>query len=100
MCPLSNVRTGVVALIDEHPIRRYFERGLVVSVNTDDPKMFNNSLAEEYRLLEKHLGFSRDEIRVLILQGIHASWLPEEHKRQVADSFRADPAWQTEERDK
>jgi adenosine deaminase len=96
MCPLSNVRTGVVASIDEHPIRRYFERGLVVTVNTDDPKMFNNSLAEEYRLLETRLGFSRDEIRALILQGIRASWLPEERKRQLANSFRTDPAWQTE----
>jgi adenosine deaminase len=93
MCPLSNVHTGVVASINEHPIRRYFERGLVITVNTDDPKMFNNSLAEEYRLLEERLGFSRDELRRLILQGIQVSWLPEERKKQLAESFRADPVW-------
>jgi adenosine deaminase len=93
MCPLSNVRTGVVRSIADHPLRRYFERGLVVTVNTDDPKMFGNSLAEEYRLLESRMGFSRDEIRALILQAIAASWLPLERKNGWMDRFRSDPAW-------
>jgi adenosine deaminase len=93
MNPLSNVRTGVVAAIEAHPIRRYFEHGIVVTVNTDDPKMFGNSLAEEYRLLEERLGFSRDEIRTLILTGIQASWLPEDRKLQLVEAFRNDPAW-------
>ncbi len=94
MCPLSNVRTGVVRSIADHPLRRYFERGLVVTVNTDDPKMFGNSLAEEYRLLESRMGFSRDEIRALILQAIAASWLPLERKNGWMDRFRRDPAWE------
>ena len=93
MCPLSNVRTGVVPSIDEHPVRRYFERGLCVTVNSDDPKMFGNSLAEEYRLLESRLGFSRDDIRTLILQAIAASWLPPERQARLAACFRNDPAW-------
>lgn len=93
MCPLSNVRTGVVRSLQEHPVRRYYERGIVVTVNTDDPKMFGNSLAEEYALLESALGFSRDEIRSVILQGIWASWLPEEKKQWLARSFCSDPSW-------
>ncbi len=93
LCPLSNVRTGVVRSIDDHPARRFFERGLVITINTDDPKMFGNSLAEEYRLLEERLGFSRDDIRALILQAIRASWLPELRKQQMADEFCSDPAW-------
>jgi len=93
VCPLSNVRTGVVNSIEEHPVRRYFERGLVITINTDDPQMFGNSLAEEYMLLEEKLGFSRDEIRALILQGIHAAWLPQERKKQLVEAFYSDPAW-------
>ncbi len=93
MCPLSNLRTGVIRSLETHPIRRYFDRGLLVTVNTDDPKMFGNSLAQEYRCLERQLDFSRDEIRSLILQGIEASWLPEEGKKQLSESFRHDPAW-------
>jgi adenosine deaminase len=96
MCPISNVRTGVVNSLEEHPVRRYFQRGIIVTISTDDPKMFGNSLAEEFRLLEGKLGFSRDEIRSLILQGIQAAWLPGDRKQQLVEAFRSDPAWQGE----
>lgn len=93
MCPLSNLRTGVVKTFAEHPVRRFFERGLLVTVNTDDPKMFNNSLAVEYRMLVDELDFSREDVRTLILNGIQASWLPAGRKKQLAADFRNDPAW-------
>jgi adenosine deaminase len=93
MCPLSNVRTGVVPSVEAHPIRRFFDRGLFVTVNTDDPKMFGNSLAKEYALLESKLCFTRDEIRALILQGIKAAWLGDAQKRRLGESFRQDPTW-------
>jgi adenosine deaminase/aminodeoxyfutalosine deaminase len=94
MCPLSNLRTGVVGSAGEHPIRRYFEKGIVVTVNTDDPKMFGNSLVDEYMLLEEELGFSRDEIRALILQAVRASWMPEGNKRNLMEKIQGSPAWQ------
>lgn len=93
MCPLSNVQTGVVKSLEEHPIRRYFERDIIVTVNTDDPKMFGNSLAEEYRLLEEQLGFARDEVRTLILQAIQASWLPQDRQLELVRAVQQDPAW-------
>jgi adenosine deaminase len=93
MCPLSNVRTGVVRSLAGHPIRGYFERGIVVTVNTDDPKMFGNSLAQEYARLGSELGFTRDDVRTLILNGVRASWLPEDKKRAMILDFRGDPGW-------
>ena len=93
MCPLSNVRTAVVDSIEVHPIRDYYERGIFVTVNTDDPKMFGNSLAEEYYLLESKLGFKRNDIRTLILNAIHSSWLTAEHKRLLEEEFVQHPAW-------
>lgn len=93
MCPLSNVRTNVVPGLDRHPIRRYWERGILVTINTDDPKMFCNSLAREYAGLEQSLGFTRDEIRRLILQGIDASWLSAARKQQLKAEFERDPNW-------
>jgi len=95
MCPISNLRTGVVKTIEKHPIRDYFQRGLLVTVNTDDPKMFGNSLAAEYRLLVERLGFSQDDIRTLIMQGIQTSWLPADQKEILIGYFEADPAWNT-----
>ncbi len=93
VCPISNIRPGVVTSLDQHPIRDFHERGILVTVNTDDPKMFGNTLAEEYRLLEQQSGFSRDQIRQLILNGIEASWMPADLKETSKNSFERDPAW-------
>lgn len=93
LCPLSNLRTGVISRIEDHPARHFFDQGMLLSVNTDDPQMFNNSLAEEYRLLETQLNFRRDEIRQLMLQSVTSAWLSDERKRQLALALQADPGW-------
>ncbi len=93
MCPLSNVRTGVVASYEKHPVRRYFERGVALSINTDDPKMFGTSLAEEYALLVEKQGFTLAEIKELVLGSIEMSWMSEDKKRQMIEAFCADPGW-------
>ena len=94
-CPMSNVCTGVVSELAEHPIRQYFERGVIVSVNTDDPTMFGTSLAEEYRQLEHRCGFSRQDICQLILLGVQSSWLSAEKKTSLAASFATEQSWVT-----
>ena len=90
VCPSSNLRLKVVKSLKEHPIRRLLERGVLVTVNTDDPAMFGCSLAGEYRLLEKELDFSRDRIRSLVLAGIEATWLPPERKKALAEEVLFD----------
>ena len=93
MCPVSNVRTGVVRSVAEHPIRQYFKAGVPVTVNTDDPKMFQTSLAGEYRLLEQECGFTKAEICTLIQSAIDSSWLPEQRKHKMASEFKRHPVW-------
>ena len=87
----------VVRSLRKHPIQDYFKAGIVVTVNTDDPKMFQTSLAEEYRLLEQECGFTRSDIRELILNAIRAAWLPEDRKASLAARFRGSPSWTLEE---
>ena len=93
LCPMSNIRTGIVDFISDRPIREYFRRGLTISVNTDDPKMFETSLDEEYRLLELECGFTKEEICKIILLGVQSSWLSKEGKKSLAESFMAEPSW-------
>jgi adenosine deaminase len=93
MCPLSNLCTGVVASIADHPIRKLRDRGVRVTVNTDDPKMFNTSLAGELRLLHRELGFDRHEIRDLILEAARSSWLDPERQASLTAQLQLDPAW-------
>jgi len=93
LCPMSNVRTGIVESIADHPIRIYFDRGFIVSVNTDDPKMFSTTLADEYRHIEEGCGFTRKDICRLVRLGIESSWLPEDRKHSLAACFEEDPSW-------
>jgi adenosine deaminase len=93
MCPISNVRTGVVPDLAAHPIRAFFERGLFVTVNTDDPAMFHTSLAHEYRELARVHGFSTEEIRRLVENAARASWLAGGGKAELLARLRAHPGW-------
>lgn len=93
MCPVSNLKTGVVQAIENHPIRRYFKRGLMVTVNTDDPGMFGNSLSEEYQILVEKLNFTCEDVHTLILNGIRSSWLSEDRKKELTARFLTDPGW-------
>lgn len=92
-CPMSNVRTSVVTALAEHPVLQYFTQGMIVSVNTDDPKMFGTSLAEEYRLLEQECGFTKAQICRLISLGIESSWMPADKKASLAADFARAPSW-------
>ena len=87
MCPLSNVGTHLVDTIESHPIRRYEDRGVLVTVNTDDPMMFGNSLASEYQALIEVHNFTCSDIQALVLNGIQASWLAPERKRKLMNDF-------------
>ncbi len=92
-CPISNLRIGAIRTIEQHPIRHYFDRGILVTVNTDDPLMFHNTLAEELRLLETVHRFTRDEIKQVVLNGVESSWLDEDRKRELKLEFLRDPVW-------
>jgi adenosine deaminase len=92
LCPISNLRTKVIGSIKEHPARLYFERGIPLSINTDDPKMFGNSLADEYLALETEHGFSRVETISMVLQGIETSWLTRDRKEQLISRFEREIA--------
>jgi adenosine deaminase len=92
MCIVSNLRTGVVASVDDHPVRSYFDQGLFVTVNSDDPVMFNTTLEDEYLALAGDLGFSLDEIKEIALNAVRASFLPAEAKRLMLAEFESDMA--------
>ena len=78
--PTSNVRTGVCISYIEHPLREYFDRGLLVTLNSDDPALFGSDLANEFLLAHTHQGFTREELRRLAGNSIRASFLPEADK--------------------
>lgn len=62
MCPTSNVQTKAVPTLAEHPIRIFFDRGIAVTVNTDNMTVSNTTLDKEYELLKKQFHFTDQEL--------------------------------------
>ena len=89
MCPISNVRTKVVDSIEDHPIKQFYEKGLLISVNTDDPKMFNTSLTQEYYMLIEKLGFSLRDIIILIRNAVDSSWCDDATREKLINVIAA-----------
>jgi len=80
ICLTSNLRTGCCVQIGEHPVRRYFDHGLMVTLNTDDPAMFGTTLTGEYELAQAEFGFTDEHLRELARNSFEASFLPGETK--------------------
>ncbi len=68
VCLTSNLVTGVVSSLEQHPVRRIYDAGVPIILNTDDPAMFGCTLTGEYRLA-RTLGFSDEELRGISLNG-------------------------------
>lgn len=87
MCPTSNLRTGVVPSLQKHPIRTFFDKCIKVTVNTDDPSMFNTDMNNEYLQLHRQLNFTVSELFKLTSNALDSSFLPETQKVQMHESF-------------
>jgi aminodeoxyfutalosine deaminase len=62
VCISSNVCTGAVASLEEHPVRRLYDAGVPITIHTDDPAFFQTTLTREYELAEKVFGLPPDEL--------------------------------------
>jgi adenosine deaminase len=87
VCVTSNVMTGVYPSAAAHPIRTLFEQGLAVTVNSDDPTMFHTTLSDEYLVLLRDLGFTPEDLKTLSLNGVDASFLPDDEKAGLRAKF-------------
>jgi adenosine deaminase/aminodeoxyfutalosine deaminase len=83
LCITSNLRTSSCLALAEHPIRRYFDAGALITLNTDDPEMFQTTLVREYQIAQDAFGFTNAELTQLAANSFRASWLPEERKREL-----------------
>ena len=69
ICISSNLVTGVVQRMEDHPVRRLFDAGVPIVLNSDDPAMFRCSLAGEYRLAAERFGFTEAELQRIAENG-------------------------------
>lgn len=83
VCPTSNHQSGVITEINEHPLLKMIEAGLMVTVNTDDPGISQIDLSNEYQVCTNQLGISLPRLKFLILDAAKASFLPENDKQAL-----------------
>src|SRR5277367_1415599 len=89
ICITSNLRTGICPTVAEHPLRNYFDQGVMVTLNTDDPAMFGTSLSGEYQLAQDTFSFTNEHLRELARNSFEASFLPAEKKLDFLNLFDA-----------
>ena len=90
VCVSSNLRTGCCKSLEQHPLRRYFDRGLKLTLASDDPAMFGTSLAREYQLAHEAFAFTEAELERLARTSFEASFLQEEKKSRFLKCFPAE----------
>jgi adenine deaminase len=81
VCPLSNIKLKVFAAVEDHNIKRLLERGLCVTVNSDDPAYFGGYLLENFVAIERGLGLTQVELATLARNSFEASFLEPADKR-------------------
>ncbi|MEU7803734.1 adenosine deaminase [Micromonospora arborensis] len=89
ICPTSNVRTRAVANLDEHPLPRLVEAGLLVTINSDDPPMFGTTLNDEYAVAARLLGAGPEGLAGLARNAVTASFLDPAGKQRIAAEIDA-----------
>ncbi len=92
ICLTSNVQTRAVSSYEDHPLRRYFDRGLNVSLHTDNRLMSGVSLSHEFEYAATRLGFTLDELARLALNGFESAFLPWSERRVLIAAARTDLA--------
>jgi adenosine deaminase len=87
VCPLSNLALKVVESLEEHPLPEMMGRGLLVSVNSDDPAYFGGYVLDNYRRLHDNMSIDRSGLAELARNSINSSFLPDREKAELVSEL-------------
>jgi adenosine deaminase len=87
VCPSSNVCLGIVKDLENHPLPKLLAENLYVTINSDDPPMFNTTLTDEFIRVAHQFGFAQDDMKNFVLNALRASLLPHERKLALEKEF-------------
>jgi adenosine deaminase len=87
VCPQSNIRLKVYEHMSQHPILELLDKGLMVTVNADDPSFFGGYLVKNYTQLSEHLGMTRQQATHLAANSLLASFVSDETKQEYLEEL-------------
>jgi len=85
--PWSNYLTNSVKTIEEHPLKKLFDLGVKVTINSDDPEVLETNVNNEYRIAHEILGMSMDDIMACNRYAYEASFIPQESKKRIWEKY-------------
>ncbi len=87
MCPTSNLQTGIIPRLGQHPLFAFYQLGIPVTINTDDPSISNTTLTDEFLVAVRGAGVPFRALRTIILNAAQAAFLPPAEKARLVDWF-------------
>ena len=83
VCPSSNVDTNVVASMDKHPIKALVDKGVLITINTDNRTVSNTNLNREFELLKDTFGFTDEDFLKFNMNAIEAAFISDDEKEEL-----------------
>lgn len=87
ICPTSNLQTGIIPKLGKHPLYSFYQIGIPVTINTDDPSISNTTLTDEYLVATHGAGVPFRALPEMILNAARSAFLPEPEKKRLVDWF-------------
>jgi adenosine deaminase len=87
-CLTSNFQTGACTNIADHPIKTFMERGIVVTLNTDDPGVSGIEIGDEYKLAREVVGLTTEQLAQIQLNGVKVAFVADSVKRALLSQVR------------
>lgn len=87
ICPTSNMQTGIVPKLAQHPLFAFYQLGIPVTINTDDPSISNITLTDEFLVAARSINVPFQALCQMVLNAAKASFLPELEKERLVDWF-------------
>jgi adenosine deaminase len=85
--PWSNYLTNSVRTVEEHPLKKLFDLGVKVTINSDDPEVLETNVNNEYRVAHEILGMSLEDIATCNRYACEASFIPEKSRRRICEKY-------------
>ena len=89
VCPFSNLELKVIDKLEDANLKRLLDRGIAITINSDDPAYFHGYIAENYRATAEALGMTQEDVIKVARTSLEASFAPEEQKKMWLDQLDA-----------
>ena len=83
ICPTSNFQTKTMATYEDYPVRKLFDKGVKITINTDNMTVSNTSIYDEYKFLKQNFGFTNKDIIKTINNAIDVAFISEKEKEEL-----------------